>query len=256
MAANDPGQAQLTGGATAPTFTLAPPAVALAVGAHPDDIEFGCGATLAKWAAAGCLVHHVVCTDGSKGTWDVHADIEALVRIRQDEQRAAARALAGDRAGETRFLGYVDGELTSDLDGRRRLVEVLRELRPEVVLAHDPWKRYRIHPDHRHAGFLTTDAVASARDPHFMPGVGDAHRPEVLLLFEADEPNHVEDASGWVDVKLAALESHRSQFASTMHASGDDDLDAFRTKIRTRLAELGAPHGLAAAEVFTRIDNI
>ncbi len=56
----------------------------LAVGAHPDDIEFGCGATLAKWAAAGCLVHHVVCTDGSKGTWDVDADIAALVRVRQD----------------------------------------------------------------------------------------------------------------------------------------------------------------------------
>jgi len=257
MAANDPGQPALTGGGAEPTFDLAPPRVAMAVGAHPDDIEFGCGATLAKWAAAGCLIHYVVCTDGSKGTWDVDADIAALVRVRKDEQRAAARALLGVHAGEVRFLGAVDGELTSGLDTRWELVKVLRELRPDVVLGHDPWKRYRIHPDHRHAGFLVTDAVASARDPHFFSDMGlEAHRPEVLLLFEADEHNHVEDATGWVDAKLAGLEAHRSQFESTMHATGDDDLQPFRTKICTRLAELGAPHGLAAAEVFARIDEI
>ena len=70
--------------------------VALAIGAHPDDVEFGCGATLAKWAAAGCVVHHLVCTDGSKGTWDPDADVAALAARRQVEQREAARRLAGD----------------------------------------------------------------------------------------------------------------------------------------------------------------
>ncbi len=76
---------------------LPTPGAALAIGAHPDDIEFGCGATLAKWSAAGCVVHHLVCTDGSKGTWDVDADIAALVVMRQQEQRAAAHAERGHR---------------------------------------------------------------------------------------------------------------------------------------------------------------
>ena len=58
---------------------LAVPARALAVGAHPDDVEFGCGATLARWAEAGCEVALVVCTDGSKGTWDPAADTARLV---------------------------------------------------------------------------------------------------------------------------------------------------------------------------------
>lgn len=70
---------------------LPPPAVALAIGAHPDDVEFGCGATLARWAAQGTRIHHLICTDGSKGTWDVDADLTALVARRRDEQRAASR---------------------------------------------------------------------------------------------------------------------------------------------------------------------
>ena len=56
----------------------------LIIGAHPDDVEFGCGGTLAKWAAAGCRIHHVVCTDGSKGTWDPDEDRARLVASRQE----------------------------------------------------------------------------------------------------------------------------------------------------------------------------
>ena len=63
------------------------PTSALAIAAHPDDVEFGCGGTLAKWAASGCVVHHLVCTDGSKGSWDPSDDTTALVAVRQDEQR-------------------------------------------------------------------------------------------------------------------------------------------------------------------------
>src|SRR5690606_12629344 len=92
---------------------LPTPGVALAIGAHPDDIEFGCGATLAKWAAAGCVVHHLVCTDGSKGTWDPGQDIAELVVQRRAEQRAAARALGA--TGEVVFLDWPDGELDSGL---------------------------------------------------------------------------------------------------------------------------------------------
>ena len=89
------------------TTNLPTPERVLAIAAHPDDIEFECGATLAKWAAAGAVVNHLICTDGSKGTWDAEADTVALVGIRQEEQREAAKRLGA--TGEVFFLGAVDG---------------------------------------------------------------------------------------------------------------------------------------------------
>lgn len=256
MAANEPGQPATTLSTTV-TRDLAAPSSALAVGAHPDDVEFGAGATLAKWAAAGCVVHHLVCTDGSKGTWDVDADTTELVARRQVEQREAALRLCGAGMGEVRFLGHVDGELDSGLDVRSAVARVIRELRPQVVLGHDPWKRYRLHPDHRHAGLLVCDAIVAARDPHFFREHGVAHhRPDALLLWEADEPDHVEDVTDFVGRKLAALEAHRSQFESTMHATDDAQIEQFRDRIRARLADLGAPHDLGAAEVFKLITDL
>ena len=253
MAANEPGQPAPEPGMTDTDHTrnLEVPLSALAIGAHPDDVEFGCGGTLAKWADAGCVVHHLVLTDGSKGTWNVDADTAALVAQRQSEQREAARRLAGSNAGEVVFLGRVDGELDSDLATRGEVARVIRRLRPQVVLSHDPWKRYRLHPDHRHAGLLACEGIVAARDPHFFREHGIAHhRPERLLLWEADQPNHVEDVSEHVGAKLHALEAHESQFESTMKAVDPEQMAAFRSRIEQRLAALGTPHGLRAAEVF------
>ncbi len=102
-----------------PTSTnLATPASALAIGAHPDDVEFGCGGLLAKWAADGCIVHHLICTDGSKGTWDPDADGGGLGRAPPGRATRGRPAVGRHRAGEVRFLGRVDGELTSDLATR------------------------------------------------------------------------------------------------------------------------------------------
>jgi LmbE family N-acetylglucosaminyl deacetylase len=234
------------------------PASALAIGAHPDDVEFGCGATLAKWAAQGCVVHHLVCTDGSKGSWDPAQEIAGLVLERQAEQRAAAVALGA--AGECVFLRWVDGELESGLRQRWEVAYWIRRLRPEVVLGHDPWKRWRLHPDHRHAGFLAVEGVVAARDPHFFPEQQlPHHRPRAILLWEADEADHVEDVTEHVDTKLAALLEHRSQYRSTHQI--DDPADAaqvaaFRARIEERLAEVGAPAGVAAGEAFKRIDRV
>jgi LmbE family N-acetylglucosaminyl deacetylase len=240
---------------------LPTPARALAIAAHPDDVEFGCGATLARWAAAGCEVTHLVCTDGSKGTWDAEADIAALVVQRQEEQRAASRALGA--TGEVVFLGWPDGELDSGLRQRWQVAYWIRRLRPDVVLGHDPWKRYRLHPDHRHAGYLTVDGVVAARDPHFFPEQAlPHHRPTTLLLFEADEPDHVEEANDdAVGRKLAALECHRSQLRSTMFVdeSGPEaeaQLAAFRDRVRARLAEHGALGGVARGEAFKAITRL
>jgi LmbE family N-acetylglucosaminyl deacetylase len=258
MAANEPGQPAVElDHVSSFSRDLAVPRSALAIGAHPDDVEFGAGGTLAKWAHAGCVVHHLVCTDGSKGTWDVDADTEALIVRRQHEQREAALQLSGDRAGEVIFLGHVDGELDSSLDRRSEVARVIRRLRPDVVFGHDPWKQYRLHPDHRHAGLLACEAIVAARDPHFYrEHLLPHHRPDALLLWEAERPNHVEDVSEFVDRKLAALEAHASQFESTMKATDDAQLDAFRHRVRVRLADLGRPHGIQAAEVFRLMTDL
>lgn len=242
---------------TSATIDLEPPSRVLAIGAHPDDIEFECGATLAKWSAAGAVVHHLVCTDGSKGTWDANADTVALVDIRMDEQREAARRLGA--TGEVHFLGAVDGELTAELDMRREVARVIRETRPDVVLGHDPWKRWRLHPDHRNAGFLAVEGIVAARDPFFFPELGlERHRPHTLLLFESEEPNHLEDASGFTDPKIDALLAHESQFETTMVITDHPDAEtlAFRERELDQMRAMAQGSTLELAEAFHRIDEL
>ncbi|MGQ0743682.1 MAG: PIG-L deacetylase family protein [Acidimicrobiales bacterium] len=257
----------LESGSPQPSVNLDPPARALAIGAHPDDVEFGCGGTLAKWAAAGTEIHHLVCTDGSKGSWDPEADPAALVMARQHEQRAAAAALGS--TGEVVFLGWRDGELDSGLRQRFDVCHWIRRLRPQVILGHDPWKRYRIHPDHRHAGLLAVESVVAARDPHFFPEQAETPwRPQVLLLWEADEIHHAEDIGASIATKIVALLEHASQYESTMaisrqmegsqrSGSGPSaEHQAFAAKISRAAAVAGEPFGLDAAEGFARIDKL
>lgn len=235
------------------------PDVALAIGAHPDDIEFGCGATLAKWAANGAAAHLLVLTDGSKGSWDEGDDRDALIERRQQEARAAANQLG---AKSVTFLGLVDGELESGARERALVCEVIRRIRPDVVLGHDPWKRYRLHPDHRHAGWLTVDGVVAARDPLFFPGIGGPHhRPDALLLFEADDPDHAEDVATFMPMKLAALLAHRSQWRSTMaidvgSPAERDGVAAFERRVEDE-ARAAAPAGVdGLAEAFRVLSEI
>jgi LmbE family N-acetylglucosaminyl deacetylase len=235
------------------------PSRALAIAAHPDDIEFQCGATLAKWAAAGCVINHLILTDGSKGTWNPHADIDALIRTRRAEQDAAAAALGS--TGEVVFLGLVDGELGATLELRGQVAYWIRKLRPQIVLGHDPWKRYRLHPDHREAGWLTVDGVVAARDPHFFKDQDvPHHRPDALWLFEADEPDHTEDVTGFADAKVAALLEHKSQFETTM-AINDGEAAAeeearFRARIVDDLTRVGAAAGCTHGEAFKVISKV
>lgn len=245
------------------TVDLAAPRVALAIGAHPDDIEFGAGATLAGWAASGCLVHHLVLTDGSKGSWNPNADLGRLVTARKQECRKAAALLYAGQADtdlRVRFLDKVDGELVNDVATRREVCRVIRQVRPDVLLGHDPWRRYRLHPDHRTAGFLTLDALVAARDPHFFPELDiEPHRPTSLLLWEADLPNHVERSNLFEGAKVDALLCHSSQLESTMRVGDSGQTssrEAFAARIAWQLAQHGAVAGIDAGEAFHRIDDL
>ncbi len=253
-----------THGAPAESSNLPTPASALVIAAHPDDAEFQCGATLAKWARLGTKIHHLVLTDGSKGTWNPEADQGALVARRQQEQRSASEVLGG--RGRVVFLGEVDGDLHADDPTTKAVCRALREIRPEVILAHDPWKRYRLHPDHSAAGELTVNAIVAARDPFFNPdqiqeGL-ETHRVASLLLFEPDEVNHVESVSETdVDLRVAALETHTSQFETThFHkldpgGSAESVLEEFRRQQRSVLAAAGDLHGGGFAEEYHLIQD-
>lgn len=240
------------------TKDIATPSCALAIGAHPDDVEFGAGATLAKWAAAGCRIVHLVCTDGSKGSWDSKEDTSRLVVTRQEEQRKASRALGG--TGEVIFLGWTDGELEAGLRQRWEVAYWIRKVKPAVVLGHDPWKRYRLHPDHRNAGLLAVEGIVAARDPHFFPEQSLAHhRPSALLLWEADEVNHVENVEGFEERKLDALMAHRSQLRSTMFiddTANTEQVDAFRGRVLDRLREQGRLVDAPRGEAFHLVTNL
>jgi LmbE family N-acetylglucosaminyl deacetylase len=232
---------------------LSVPASALAVGAHPDDIEFGAGGTLAKWTAAGCSVTMLIVTDGSKGSWDPAVDPSELARRRVDEQAAAAAVLG---AGDVRHLDYPDGELEYTMALREIMCRQVREVRPEVVISHDPWRRYQLHPDHRATGWAIMDGVIAARDHLFFPEQGlEAHRPNAVLLWSADEADHIEDITAQFDIKIEALLCHSSQGTTTMGGAeqAEDRREAFVARMRRWAEEQGRPAGLSLAESFKRI---
>lgn len=232
---------------------LATPTRALAIGAHPDDIEFGCGGTLARWSQADCHVTMLVVTDGSKGSWDPAADPAELAMRRSTEQADAAAALG---AAEVVQLDYVDGELEYSMELRKRICEHIRLAKPDVLLSHDPWKRYQIHPDHRATGLGAVDGMVAARDPLFFPELGiDPHRPAAMLLWSADEPDHWEPITDTFETKIAALLCHSSQGETTMGGaqSGDDARSAFTERIRQWAVRAAAGTDFAMAEAFKRL---
>jgi LmbE family N-acetylglucosaminyl deacetylase len=235
---------------------------ALAIGAHPDDVELQAGGTLAGWAARGVHVELACFTAGEKGSADPAADPAELARRRRAEAGAAARALGA--SGTVHFLGAVDGELEVTMALRLAVARLVRTVRPDVVVGHDPWRRWLLHPDHRAAGLLTVDGVVAARDPLYRVPTGEpqggapdpsgelaadglaAHRPHTVLLFGTDAPDELVDVTATIDAKLASLAAHASQIG--------DPADTER-RVRTWNAAIGAEAGLAYAEAFHTLDT-
>ncbi len=218
---------------------------ALVIGAHPDDNEFGAGATIAKLVHDGYEVTFIIATNGNKGSHDREMTSYRLSETREHEQRAAAAVLGVKRVI---FMRNNDGELELSPQLRAEIAIYIRHLKPTVVFTHDPWKHYMLHPDHRAVGFAVIEALVSARDHLFMPGLGQigitVWRPETLYLWAAEQPDYAEDVSDFVDQKIAALHEHHTQL------DGNTD---WEDRVRTRMAEAGAAYGYAAAEQFRKI---
>ena len=230
-----------------------PPSV-MTIGAHPDDAEFGAGATLFRWAADGAEATIVIATDGSKGSWDPRIDDADLVARRRSEQMSAAVVLG---AASVAWLGQPDGELRHTPALRTAIASLIRQHQPDIVLTHDPWQRYQLHPDHRTTGLLALDAVVAAREPRFYPDQGfDAHRPTAVLLWSADDPDHAEPVDDRAfDAKVQALFCHTSQSETTMGDAAASSVasERFVREIDEHLREEGKRFGFDRAEVFKRI---
>ena len=195
------------------------PESAMAIVAHPDDIEFGCAGTLARWAKAGARVSYVLCTSGDVGIRVEGMTKEKAMEIREAEQRAAAE-VAG--AKEVVFLREPDGLLQATLELRKKLVREIRRFRPEVVIVGDPtmvWAgdRYINHPDHRAAALAAVDAIfPAAGQPNLFEELAaeglTAHKPrKVYVEVWGNSVDTYVSIDETIEVKIAALLAHQSQ---------------------------------------------
>jgi LmbE family N-acetylglucosaminyl deacetylase len=191
----------------------------------------------------------VICTDGGRGTRDSSVGQAELADIRAGELAEAASVLG---LSSYEVLGWPDGELEDSAELRNEMVRLVRAYRPDVVCGHDPTavffgQDYFNHRDHRTAGWLLLDAVAPAAAlPHYFPETGPPHHVSVAYLSGTLEPDVWVDISDTVDVKAAAVECHRSQFAGPDgHWAGE--------VVRLRAEEEGRRAGVRHAEGFRRL---
>ncbi len=209
----------------------------LVVLAHPDDPEFFCGATLAKWARAGHHITYQLLTCGDKG-YNAYtpADMtpDALCAIRHEEQKEAAKAIGVEAV---HFMDCKDGYLVPDLELRRDIVRVIRKFKPDILVTCDPqtlFATYGInHPDHRAAGQVVLDAVfPAAGSPVFFPELlteGDQpHMPKEVWCSLSMQPNTVVDVTDTWPVKLEALLQHKTQIG---------DVEQFKERMKSRRTE-------------------
>lgn len=190
----------------------------MAIVAHPDDIEFSCAGTLARWARAGARISMVLCTSGDVGIDQPGMTRQRAKEIREAEARAAAQIIG---ASEIIFLGEPDGLLVATLELRKKLVREIRRFRPEVVITGDPtivWagKDYINHPDHRAAAQAALDATfPAAGQPNLFEELAEegflAHKPRKVFVTVWEGGDQFVGIDETIQVKIAALRAHASQ---------------------------------------------
>ncbi len=222
----------------------------LIVAAHPDDPEFGCGATQAKYVAQGRKVVVAVVTSGEEGGEDPSIPDAVLKAQREDEQRRASSVIGVDTV---EFLHYPDGHVANCYELKRDIVRLIRRHKPETIFTHDPtahiFDGHINHPDHRAVGFATLDAIFPAagnpRSYRELLSEGlDAHKINEVYLFFTASANVWIDVHGYVETKADALREHASQVKKP---------DEMKTRMLEGAQKSGEPHGVEAAEGFRRV---
>ena len=189
------------------------PARAMVIMAHPDDAEFLCSGTVAKWCKEGWEVFYVLVTGGDKGTHDETMTPEKLAAIREEEQREACRVLG---VKECILLGYPDGFTSESAELRGQIVRLLRLYRPDVVITWDAFRGTFNHRDHRNVGQSTMDAIYPiVRDRLFYQRDEEdglpSHQVNEVLLAGAADADYVVDITDVWEKKVDAILCHTSQ---------------------------------------------
>ena len=211
--------------------------------AHPDDSEFSSAGTVARLKDAGKRVVLIQVTSGDRGSPDATDDPAEVARTRESEMLEAGNLL---RMDEVVFLRCPDGSLVPDLELREKIVRMIRTHKPDVIITHDPFRPYALHPDHRAVGLATTDAVyPTARDPLYFPehlkeGL-DPHKTAEIWFFGPEHPDKVIDITGTFDRKIAALRAHVSQIGDGVE---------LEPRMRERAKELAEGHPFELGEAF------
>ncbi len=194
------------------------PESALVIVAHPDDIEFSCAGTIARWVQNGARIVYILCTSGEVGIAENGMTKDRATEIREAEQRAAAEVIG---VNEIVFLREPDGMLQPTLELRKKLVREIRRHRPEVVICGDPtivWagNDYINHPDHRAAATAALDAVfPAAGQPNLFQELEEesifAFKPRKVYVTGWNQSDLYVNISETIDSKIAALKAHKSQ---------------------------------------------
>jgi LmbE family N-acetylglucosaminyl deacetylase len=199
----------------------ADPTRVLVITAHPDDVDYGAGGTVAAWTAAGIDVAYCIVTDGDAGGDDASISRAEMAQIRREEQRKAAAILG---VTDVEFLGYPDGRVTPSLELRRDLSRAIRRYRPTRIVTQSPLRdlgnMYGSHPDHTATGEAALCAVyPDARNQFAHPellrdeGLAPHTVAQVWVMAPTGGGDTFIDTTDTFDRRLAALWAHVSQTA-------------------------------------------
>lgn len=227
------------------------PQTILAVLAHPDDPEFFCGATIARWTSMGHHVHYCLLTRGDKGVRDLSTDPKWLSQTREQEERMAADVLGVEKLV---FMDYEDGYLVPDLPARKAVARAIRQFKADIVVSCDPTYLFGDnsinHPDHRAAGQIVVDAVfPAAGNPMYFPELIGEEALEPVSVKEVwlavtGNPNTVVDVTPFWEKKIEALHCHVTQIS---------DMAQLDERMRGRHTSDSSPETPRYEERFRRI---
>jgi LmbE family N-acetylglucosaminyl deacetylase len=224
----------------------------LAIFAHADDADYGCGGTFLKWLKMGAKGSIVIVTNGDKGTHDQSLTPIELATLRREEQLAASKFLGLEN---TWFLDYPDAHLEIDQGLKKNLVKIIREYKPDVVFTWDPTMVYSLkrsmvnHPDHRAVGQATLDAIfPMARDFLTFGELREAglttHEVRDIFLYNFDKQDFFVDITAELADKLKLLSFHKSQI----------NMNEAEKRVRNWNSENGKNIGADFAEGFVHIN--
>lgn len=218
----------------------------LFIGPHPDDIEIGAGATVAKLAAEGKDITYLICIDGRFGDENAPEGMttQELISTRHDEAVAAAAALG---VKNVEFLELCDGGLYDEQELFRKMAEAVGRIKPEIIFCPDPDVKSECHVDHLRVGRAAKQLAFLAPFEKIMKEYGAESAPiRAVAMYMTARPNRYVRTGGYLARQLEVL---RTQFPS-QYPAGCPALDSVMLYLKLRAHEYGLRKRCRSAEGF------